>query len=392
MKTLLRFVPPFAVLPTIALAVYAPIPEQEQGKALTFRLGASLYHDSNIFGAATGEIDSPVFGLTGAISYNGSISDQTFASASYDISNDYVSERPGDDQNLTNQNFAARLAHAFSSVSNIDLSAAYNIVENPESLLSGVALNTDQSYKRGQFDGRFSTAAGQKTGLLAKYRFIDYAYDTPSLAFDLDRSENLIGLEASYAFLPETKLVGEYRYQDISYDVAGAFKDKTSHFLMAGADYNPGKDLMISGRLGFEDRTRDGAPDDTVPYVEFTSRYTYTEGSYFAAGYTYTLEEPSDPLRFTDAETNRFVLNLQHRLGSAITASGSLTYSPAVLQGRGLQADIDEDTTRFGLGLTWQPTKNWSVAGNYDMDHIDSEDPNRSQDRDRFGVSARYSF
>ena len=54
MKTILRLALPFVLLPTLALAVYAPIPEQEQGKALTYRLGASVYHDSNIFGAATG--------------------------------------------------------------------------------------------------------------------------------------------------------------------------------------------------------------------------------------------------------------------------------------------------------------------------------------------------
>jgi len=47
-------------MPAIALAIYAPIPEQEQGKALTYRLGASAYHDSNIFGAATGEISRNV--------------------------------------------------------------------------------------------------------------------------------------------------------------------------------------------------------------------------------------------------------------------------------------------------------------------------------------------
>jgi len=61
MKTLLRFALPLACMPAIALAIYAPIPEQEQGKALTYRLGASAYHDSNIFGAPSGAIDSMVY-------------------------------------------------------------------------------------------------------------------------------------------------------------------------------------------------------------------------------------------------------------------------------------------------------------------------------------------
>src|SRR5476651_2103086 len=113
MKNLLRFAVPFAVLPTLALAVYAPIPEQEQGKAFTYRLGASVYHDSNIFGAATGEISSMVYNLSGGISYNGSVDPETFLSGSYDISNDYVEDRPTD-KNLTSHSFDARLAHQFS--------------------------------------------------------------------------------------------------------------------------------------------------------------------------------------------------------------------------------------------------------------------------------------
>ncbi len=391
MKNIFRLFLSAACLPTFALAVYAPIPEQEQGKALTYRLGASAYHDSNIFGGATGAIDSMVYNLSGIIAYNGSIDDQTFASASYELSNDHVVDRPGK-KNLTSHNFSGRLAHSFAADTNIDVSGSYNIAKNPQSLLAGVPLNTDQSNKRAQLDARYVTSAGQKTSVTAKYRFINYSYDTAALATDLDRSENLLGLEASFALLQETKLVGEYRYQSIGYDSAASLKDKTSHFLMAGFDYNPGKNLLVTGRAGAEDRSRDSAPDTTAPYLELTSRYSYTEGSYLAVGYTYTIDESSDVVLFTDTKVSRFFVNVQHRLGGAFTFSGSLTYEPSQLQGRGAQADIDETTTRFGLGLSWLPTKNWTVTGSYDLDDVKSDLANREQNRDRLGVSARYTF
>ncbi len=391
MKNRIPFAFAALLAPSLAFAIYAPIPEQEQGKALTYRLGASVYHDSNIFGAATGERDSMVYNFTGTISFNGSIDDQTFASASYTLSNDHVADRPGK-KNLTSHSLSGRLAHSFSPSSSIDVSAGYDIEKNPESLLAGQPLNTDQSFDRAELDARYTTAVGQKVGVVTKYRLLNYAYDNPSLSNQLDRSENLLGLELSYAYLPETKIVGEYRYQAISYDTSSNLKDKNSHFLMAGFDYNPGKQLLISGRGGFEDRSRDSQPDTTAPYVELTTRYTYTEGSFFAAGYTYTIEEPSDTIRFNDAKTSRFFVNVQHRLSGAFTASGSLTYSPAQLQGRGAQPDIDETTTRFGLGLSWQPNKNWTVSGTYDLDNIDSDDPNRAQNRDRVGVSANFTF
>ncbi|MBL9215725.1 MAG: outer membrane beta-barrel protein [Opitutaceae bacterium] len=391
MNKLIRLVPLTVFLPAFAFAVYAPIPEQEQGKALTYRLGASAYHDSNIFGAAAGEIDSMVYNVTGALSYNGSVTDQTFVSGSYELSNDHVADRPGK-QNLTNHRLAGRVAHSFSQASNIDLNALYQINKNPESLLSGTTLNTDQSHKRAQFDGRFTTATGQKTGLIGKYRFIDFAYDDATLADNLDRSENLLGVELSYAALPETKVVGEYRFQTIRYDDNTPVKDKDSHFLMGGVDYNPGSRTLISARLGFEQRNRDAGGDTTAPFVELTTRYTYSEGSFLAAGYTHSLEEASDTTNYLDSKVNRLFVNVQHRLSGTFTASGSLTYEPAQLQGRGTVPDADEKTARFGVGLAWQPGKNWTVAGTYDVDDISSDVANREQNRDRIGVSARFTF
>lgn len=391
MKNLTRFALAVALAPTLAFAIYAPIPEQEQGKALTYRLGASTYQDSNIFGAATGAIDSFVWNVNGKIAFNGSIDDQTFASASYFISNDYVVDRPGD-KNLTNQTFTGRLAHSFSSATNLDVSATYDIAQNPESLQAGIPLNTDQSYKRAEANARFTTGIGQKGSFVGKYRFIDYAYDTATLARELDHDENLFGIELGYALLPETKLVGEYRYQTINYGTGGALKDKTSNFLMAGFDYNPTKEMMVSARGGVEDRERDSQPDVTAPYVELSSRYTYAENSYVAAGYSYTIEEPSDTIRYNDSEVNRFFVNVQHRLSGPFICSGTITYEPSQLQGRGAQPDTDEETLRFGLGITWQPTKNWTVSGTYDLDDIQSDDPGREQNRDRYGVSASFTF
>lgn len=392
MKTILRTFLAVSALPAIAFAVYAPIPEQEQGKALSYRLGASAYHDSNIFGGATNEIDSMVYNVNAAISYNGSISDQTFASGSYEISNDHIADRPGS-QNLTSHNLNGRIAHSFAQDTSIDLSAGYSVAKNPQSLLAGQPLNTDQSFNRAQLDGRYTTAAGAKTGVVLKYRFINYAYDTAILAIDLDRNENLIGLEASYAYLPETKLVAEYRHQTIGYDTASAFKDKTSDFFMAGIDYNPGKELMLSGRAGFEKRDRDIGSDTTAPYVELSSRYAYAEGSFLAAGYVHTIEEPSDVDRFTDTQVNRLFVNLQHQLSGAFTLSGSLTHEPSELQGRpGVIADVEEKITRLGLALSWRPNKNWTVIGSYDYDDVSSDLADREQSRDRLGVSARFTF
>ncbi len=391
MKELLRLALGCTLAPAAVFAVYAPIPDQDQGKAWAYEIGSSVYHDSNIFGSATGEIDSMIYNLSASISYNGSLSDQTFVSAGYELSYDHVADRPGK-QNLASHTLTGRIAHAFSSTTNIDINELYQVSKNPQSLLAGIPLNTDQSFKRNQFDLRFATAANRKTGIVFKYRNMDFAFDTASLAAQLDRMEQLLGVEADFAFLPETKLVGEYRFQDISYDTAGALKDKQSNFVLVGVDHKPGEQLLLTGRVGFEDRQRDGAPDSTAPFIELSGRYTYGEDSFFAAGYSYSLEEASDVTRFTDTKQNRIFANVQHRLSGLVTASTSLSYEPSQLQGRPGVLDVDEDSVRLGLALAWLPTKNWTITTTFDLDRISSDDSNRDQDRTRFGVSARLSL
>lgn len=392
MKLIHRLVALVAVLPALAFAVYAPIPEQDQGKAFTVRLGASIYHDSNIFGSSKNEVDSMVYSLSPSISYNGSVDDQTFVSAGYDLNIDHVSDRPTS-KNLTSHSFNARWAHSFDQATNLDISDTYQISKNPQSLLSGLPVQTDQSFKSNQFNLRYNTTLNEKTNFALKYRNTSLAYDLATLSALLDRMDNLAGVEISFAMLPETKIVGEYRYQDIAYDNKGNLRDKRSNFLLAGVDYNPGKQITFSGRAGVEDRKRSGAPNSNAGYMELSTRYSYSENSFFSGGYVYTIEEPSDIENYTDTNVSRFFVNVQHKLSPLVTASSSLTWEPSKLQGRpGKHVDIDETTTRLGFALTWTPNKNWTVSATLDSDRISSDDVNREQNRDRFGVSARFTF
>ena len=379
------------LFPPLARAVYAPIPEQDQGKALAVRLGASIQHDSNIFGSASGEISSMVYSASAGLAYNGSVTAQTFVSAGYDVQVDHVRDRPGK-QNLANHTLSARLAHAFSDATNIDVSDRYLVAKNPQSLLAGVPLNTDQSFAMNEFNTRFTTATSEKVGLVFKFRHMAMAYETAALAAQLDRREDIAGIEASIKLLPSTKFVGEFRHLDIAYDAAGALKDKRSNFLLVGLDHNPSEQVTVSARAGYEDRTRAGADDTSAPYAEVSARYAYAEGSFLSGGYLYTLEEPSDVVRFTDTSVNRFFVNVQHRLSGLVTASASVSYEPSQLQARTGFSDLDETVVRTGAAVSWTPNKNWIVSATLDLDRVDSDDASRGQDRARVGVAAKFSF
>ena len=378
-----------AVLPL--RAVYAPIPEQQQGKDLTFSVKGGVSYDTNIFGSATDERDSVIFTVAPRGTYNASLTAQTFFSAGYALTLDYFENRPGD-KLLDSHDASVRLAHAFSKATLIDLNNAFTISRNPESLLPGQTLNTNQSFTRNQLDGRFVTPITPKIGGTVKARSIYYDYHDAQLGRSLDRIENLYGLSADYAILPEMKGVAEYRHQDVYYRKLGEEKNKKSNYLMGGLDYGLARKMSLSGRLGAEWRERKGAEDTTAPYAEISGKYDYTEKSFFTAGYAYTLEETSDPERFTDAKLHRFFANVQHSLTALIVASGSLTYEPSTLQGRNGNQDIAENTLRGGAAVSYLPTKNWTLSAGYDHDRVRSDDPARKLRRDRVALSAIFTF
>ena len=98
-----------------AHAVYAPIPEQEQGKSLVLTLKSGLSYDTNIFGASAKNIESSIFEISPKAAYNASLSAQTFFSTSYQLTLDHFDNRPGE-KTLLSHEFTARAAHAFSQI------------------------------------------------------------------------------------------------------------------------------------------------------------------------------------------------------------------------------------------------------------------------------------
>lgn len=383
-----------ALAASSAFAVYAPVPEQEQGKDLTINVRAAASYDSNIFGAPPAdEIDSAVYTLAPRITYNASLTNQTFLSASYALTLDRFDKRPGD-KLLDSHDLMVRVAHQFSKGTVLDIVESFMIARNPEALLPGLAdpVNPDQSFQRNQLDGRFTRPITPKINATLKARTVYYEYRNDRLGRSLDRIENLFGVTGDYAVLPELKGVLEYRRQDVYYRKLGETKNKHSDYLMTGVDYEAARKLTLSGRAGAEFRRRASERDETVPYVELSGKYDYARGSFLVGGFSYSLEETSDTTRFTDTQVNRFFLNLQHALTAMLVASGSVTYEPSKLQGRRGIADVDEDTLRAGAALSYLPTKNWTISAHYDHDSVWSQDAPRDLRRERAGLSASYTF
>ena len=375
-----------------ARAVYAPIPEQEQGKDLTISLEGGITYNNNIFGASTGAISSVIYEFSPKAAFNASLTDSTFFSASYKPTLDYFENRPGT-KDLYSQALNGQLAHKFSATSVLTLTDAYAYNQNPEALLNGAPVNTDQTLQSNEFDGRFTFSPAEKLGLVLKARSVYFDYTNPVLGTELNRFENLYGIEADYTLLPELKAAGEYRHQDVDYSNDPSSNNKHSDFLMAGLDYAAGPKLTASFRLGGEYRQYEGGiPDSTTPYAELSGKYDYAKGSFVSVGYTYSLEETSDSVHYADEKLNRMFVNIQHAFTALIVGSASFDYEPAQLEGRGGQANIQEDSTHAGVAVTYLPTKSWTVSAAYDYDFVDSGISARGLNRSRVSLSTTVLF
>jgi hypothetical protein len=384
-----------SILPVLRLgAVYAPIPEVEQGKPLTVYLAAGIHYDSNIFGGSANEVSSLVYELNPGIVFNASLRPTTFASAAYRLSLAHVPDRPGD-RTLDSHELSARVAHTFSPQTEVEVSNTYQIAKNPESLLPGLAtvVNTDQSYRRNQFDARFATSLSRRTGLTFKARATRFDYQDDALGVSLDRDEYLGGLALSHTLHPALQTMMEFRHLAIDYGSDSTTKDKRSDFLLLGADYVVNARTGLSARGGVEHRRRSGDKDETSPYVELGAKHDYGKGSYLAGGYSYSIEETSNVDRYTDIRVNRVFLNVQHAISAKLSATASASWEPSVLQGRqGVSRDLDETNRQAGVALIYRPRGTWSVSLTVDWDHIKSDDPGRMLERTRGGMTARYAF
>jgi hypothetical protein len=367
-------------------AVYAPVPEQEQGREFTATLRAGLAYDSNLFGADRAATGSMIATFAPKLSLERSLSPTTFFSGGYGLTLDNMFDRPGR-KLLDSHELALRLAHAFSKATTVDLNDAYLLSRNPESLLAGIPLNPDQSFQRNQADARFETPITAKFGFNAKARSVLYRYRNAALGRSLDRVENIYGAAIDYAVLPELKAVGELRHQDVFYRKLGETKNKRSDYAMAGFDYFVAKKASLSARAGVEQRHRVAERGTTLPYAEASGKFDYGRDSFVVAGYSYSLEETSDVASFNDTKMHRFFASVQQRVTALIAASAALTCEPSQLQGRRGVADVDENAVRTGVALSYQPGRRWTLSASYDYDRVRSDIASRTMTRHRCGVS-----
>jgi len=384
------------VLPVAALAVYAPIPPLEQGQAVTVTLDSSIYHDDNILGAYTAEIESWVFRFSPKVAYNESLGRNSFLNAFYKADALFFDNRPSDDK-LLNHHLGAKLFYTFDESSELVVSNYLSFIDNPVSVVAGFGGQTNLSLKQNLFDAKVNGNFTETLGAAVKLRHQYISYDAATLSNLLDREEWTLGLEGIYKQSETTKLVGELRYQDINYDVQ-KIADSKSAFLLAGVDYDLTEVTSLSSRIGIERRQRASTPGkkkDSNFYGEVVGVHRYTTGSFLSGGLRYSTTATDSTDLYADQDSLLVFLNVQHMVTGAVTVSASISYDRSDLNPRkdlGGIPEIEDRTLRLGFAASYLVSENFSVSATLDIDRVSSDVFYREQDRTRFGISARYAF
>lgn len=232
---------------------------------------------------------------------------------------------------------------------------------------------------------RFSTATSYTLGVVR--------YDNSSVGFFEDRIENTVGNEFRFLLWPTTTLVGEYRFQIVSYDDIP--RDSTTHFVLAGFDHSFSPRLDMSFRGGAEFRDYDNNGDLSSPYFEGTLNYALGKDTTIAWTNRYAIEE-SDVLLNQSRRTFRTGLRLKHDFTPRITSMLGAYYEHDEYDGINtpmvVSSPFDEDAFDIALTVRYAVTRYFAIEAGYNHTEVLSDVFLREYSRNRYFAGVNLTF
>ena len=189
--------------------------------------------------------------------------------------------------------------------------------------------------------------------------------------------------------VPTNTLVGEYRFEAVSYDQAPL--DSTTNFVLAGFDhtFNPRMTATLRGGDEFRSYTHDG--DQSGPYFEANLNYTVGRRTVVSWSKSYGIGEPN----ITSAQSRTtFHTGLDGRfsLTSRISSNLGFYYEHSDYNngtfGGVVSPSFTQDSYDFGFSVQYAVTRLLGLQVGYHHTEVTSDFPGAGQDYSRNHVSA----
>lgn len=302
-------------------------------------------------------------------------------------------EGTGNDEYRPNLNLRLSLSHKASPRMTLEASVYATYQSEPDfTLAQGLSRRTGNFFfTQDQFSvaylwtPRFSTATS--------YTFGAVKYDDSAIGFFQDRIENTFGNQFRFLIWPTTTVVGEYRFQVVTYDDIA--RDSTTHFILAGFDHKFNTRLHASVRGGAEFRDYENSGSQESPYFEGALTYALGKDTSITWSNRYGIEE-SDALLNPGRKTFRTGLQASHALTSRISGTLGAFYQHddyfGAVTPTSASGSFIEEAFDIALSLRYAITRNFGLEAGYSHTEVTSDVSLREYSRNRVWAGLNLSF
>ena len=292
-------------------------------------------------------------------------------------------------ENEKSGNVTMSLSHNFSTRLSF-YASIYAAYQNEPNFQSNVG---PENVRANFFDTRdiFSLTYYWSTRLssITSFTFERIKYDQSSVGNFQDRIDNTFSQQLVFNLTGRTGLVGEYRYEKITYDTAPL--NSTTHFLLGGINHNLTEHLTVHVRAGESFRSLQDAGDSALPYFEGSVDYTRSNHSLNWVT-SYGFESPTTA-GATTTKTLRTGLNLTYGLTSRISSVAGFYYHHDENQGgTGTGSPGTQDAWDLNLGLRYTLNKHFTLHLDYNHTTQDSTGGTLGYSRNRYYAGVTYTY
>ena len=276
-------------------------------------------------------------------------------------------------------NFSTRLSFYTSVFAAYQSQPNFRSNVGPENVISDHFYTTDIFSLTYHWSTRFS--------MITSYTFYRVIYPQASIGNSQDQINNTFSEEFQFSLTGRTKLIGEYRFETITYDTAPL--DSTSHFILAGINHNLTEHLIVHARAGESFRSQENEGSTASPYFESAVDYVSSNHSLSWTS-SYGFENPT-AAGVTSTKTWRTGLTLTYDLTSRITSTTGVYYHHDEKTG-GTGSTGNQDSFDLTLGLRYTINKHFTLNLDYSHTTLGSLGSIPGYSRNRCSGGVTYTF
>jgi len=276
-------------------------------------------------------------------------------------------------------NFSTRLSFYASVFAAYQSQPNFRSNVGPENVVSDHFYTTDIFSLTYRWSTRFS--------MITSYKFNRVQYAQASIGNSQNRTDNTFSEEFQLSLTRRTNLVGEYRFETITYDTAS--NDSTSHFILAGINHNLTEHLIVHARAGESFRSLENDGSMASPYLESVVDYVSSNHSLSWTS-SYGFESPTEA-GVTTTKTWRTGLTLTYDLTSRLSSTTGVYYHHDENTG-GTGLTGSQDSFDLTLGLSYTINKHFSLGLNYNHTTLGSRGSTPGYSRNSWFGGVTYTY